>query len=261
VRTLDKFSEFDRKHLVNSVDAFIYMSKAIEEVYQSLGVPAHKGQIIYDGFDATNYEQISQKHVAELRAEFGLSDRDYLISNVGRLASWKGHDYFLPAMAEVIRSQPNAKALIVGEADRRPWNQAYSQKLRQMVAELHLSDNVIFAGLRSDIPQIMAASDIVVHSASVPEPFGRVVVEAMMAGKPVIATAAGGVLDSVEDQKTGLLVPLKDSEKMAKAIQQLIQDREQAKVMGQQAKQRAQELFSLERHAKLVQSIYQQILD
>ena len=90
-----------------------------------------------------------------------------------------------------------------------------------------MSDRVILTGVRSDIPRIMAASDIVVHSASEPEPFGRVIVEAMAAGRPVVATAAGGVLDIIEDQVTGLLVPSKNVTLMAKAIQQFLQNEEQ----------------------------------
>ena len=163
-------------------------------------------------------------------------------------------------MAEVIQSQPNTKALIVGAPDSTPSNQAYYQKLQQLVSELRLSDHVVFTGFRTDVSSIMAASDIVVHSSSEPEPFGRVVVEALLAGRPVVATAAGGVLDIVEDQVTGLLVPPKNAALMAKAIQQLLQNREQARAIGQRAQQRSKERFSVKRHVTAVQRIYQEVL-
>lgn len=259
VRSLAKFSSFER-NLAHPVNAFIYMSKATEQLYRELGIPASKGQVVYDGFDAEAFEQINHDRTAELRVEFGLNDRDWLISNVGRLDGWKGQDYFLYAMAEVIQSQPNTKALIVGAPHAAPWSQAYYQRLKQLVTDLQISEHVIFTGFRTDIPHIMAASDVLVHSSSEPEPFGRVVVEGMLAGRPVIATAAGGVLDIIENQVTGLLVPPKNAPLMAKAIQQLLQNREQARIMGQRAQQQAKERFSVEQHVTSVQCIYQKIL-
>ena len=257
VRMLHEFASFER-YLARSVTTFIYMSRAIERLYHDLGIPPGKGQVIYDAFTAEAFEQT--KHTAKLRAEFGLTDQDRLISNVGRLAWWKGQGYFLQAMAEVIQSQPNTKALIVGAPDSTPSSQAYYQRLQQSVSELRLSDHVVFTGFRADVSSIMAASDIVVHSSSEPEPFGRVVVEALLAGRPVVATAAGGVLDIVEDQVTGLLVPPKNAALMAKAIQQLLQNREQARIIGQRAQQRAKERFSVKQHVTAVQRIYHEIL-
>jgi glycosyltransferase involved in cell wall biosynthesis len=257
VRGLSGFSPLER-YLAHSVNAFIYMSRAIEKFYQNLGIPPGKGHVIYDAFPAEAFGQT--QHTATLRAEFGLTDQDLLISNVGRLDWWKGHEYFLEAIAEVIQSQPDTKALIVGAPDSTPASQAYYRRLQQSVSELQLSDHVVFTGFRADVPLIMAASDIMVHSASEPEPFGRVVVEAMLAGRPVVATAAGGVLDIVEDQVTGLLVPPKNATLMAQAIKQLLQNREQARIMGQRAQQSARERFSVEQHVTAVQRVYQKIL-
>jgi glycosyltransferase involved in cell wall biosynthesis len=254
---LHRFSYLER-YLASFVDTFIYISKAVEQLYRDLGIPASKGQVVFSPIRVEAFGQTNG--VAELRAEFGMADGNRLISNVGRLDWWKGLDYFLQAMAEVIASQPEVKALIVGAPDPTPASQAYYEKLKRIVIDLQLSEHVIFTGFRTDIPRIMAASDIVVHSASEPEPFGRVVVEAMASGRPVVATAAGGVLDIVEDRVTGLLVPPKNAALMAKAIRQLLHNREQAEAIGQRAQQRAKERFSVERHVTVVQRIYQQVL-
>lgn len=257
VRMLQNLS-FVEKYLAGYIDRFIYISKAVETSYHKQGIPIHKGQVIYNPIDIETFEQVN--HSAELRTELGLTQQDRLITNVGRLDWWKGHDYFLQAMAELIQAQPNTKALIVGAPVSNQLGQTYYQKLQQLVTELRLSDHVIFTGLRLDIPRVLAASDIVVHSASEPEPLGRVIIEGMAAGRPVIATAAGGVLDIIEDQVTGLLVPPKNAGLMAKAIQQLLENPEQAKIIGQQAQQEAKERFSIERHVAAVQHIYQEIL-
>jgi glycosyltransferase involved in cell wall biosynthesis len=257
VRWLSGFSPVER-YLARFVNYFIYISRAAEQLYRDLGIPANRGEVVYNPINVEAFERAN--HVTELRAELGLTDQDRLISNVGRLDWWKGHDYFLQAMAEVIQSQPNMRVLIVGASDSTSRNQAYCQRLQQLVTDLDLSDHVIFTGFRADVPRIMAASDIVVHSASEPEPLGRVIIEAMAAGRPVVATAAGGVLDIVEDQVTGLLVPPKDVALMAKAVQQLLRNREQAEAIGQRAQQRAKECFSVKRHVTAVQCIYQQVL-
>ena len=107
----------------------------------------------------------------------------------------------------------------------------------------------------------MAASDILVHSVSLPEPFGRVIVEGMLAKRPVVATAAGGVLDSIEDQVTGLLVPLQNPSKMAETILWVINHPEQAVCMGETAQQKAKERFSIKQHVFSIQQIYQKILN
>jgi len=256
-RWLSKFSLVER-YLIHFVNYFVYISRAVEQHYRDWGVAASRGEIVYNPIDVEAFGRAN--HIAELRAELGLTDQDRLISNVGRLDWWKGHSYFLQATAEVVQSQPNAKALIVGAPDSTHLNQAYYQRLQQLVTDLGLSDHVIFTGFRTDVPRIMAASDVVVHSASEPEPFGRVIVEAMAAGRPVVATAAGGVLDIVEDQVTGLLVPPKNAALMAGAIQWLLQNRDQAKTIGQRAQQRARERFSVEQHVSAIQRIYQKIL-
>ena len=244
--------------LARSIDKFIYMSTAIEQCYQTLGIPASQGQVIYDPFDLTMFDKLN--HSKELRAEFGLTEQDCLISNVGRLDWWKGQDFFLEALGQLVPSQNNVKALLVGTPDETAESQAHNNKLHKLVKDLNLQENVIFAGFRSDVPKIMAASDIVLHSASEPEPFGRVVVEAMAAGRPVIATAAGGVLDIVKDNVTGLLVPPKDADAMADAIRALSQDRQRATEMGRRGRIDVENRFTIDQHIMAIQQVYDEIL-
>ena len=256
VRGLIEFSLVE-KRLASFVDAFIYMSRAVEQLYLDLGIPQEKGHVVYDAFDTDIF---AQKDTDATRAELGLTKRDRVITNVGRLDWWKGQDYFVQAIAKLVPSEPNIKALLVGSPDSNTVSQAYHQKLVQMVADLGLSDRVIFTGFRSDVPDLMAASDIVVHSSSEPEPFGRVVVEAQLMGRPVVATGAGGVLDIIQDRETGLRVPPQDEEAMAQAIEWLLQNHKQAEIMGRRGQQRAQERFTVQQHLAKVQSIYDSIL-
>ena len=258
VRMLHTFSFIERR-LARSVDGFIFMSTAIEKLYQDLGIPASKGRVIYDAFDMQPYENLQASE--KLRAEFGFDAGDFIVCIVGRIEWWKGHDDFIRAMAEVLGVLPNAKALIIGSPDPTASGELFHQKILALIDELEMKEHVLFTGFRTDIPQLMAMSDVVVHGSSQPEPFGRVVVEAMLAGSPVIGTAAGGVLDIIDDKETGLLVPCQDPKAMAKAILYLAQHPESAKEMSVKAKREAMERFSVGQHVQKVQSLYEALLN
>ncbi len=260
IRSLTSYFRPIDRCLSSVVDFFIYISSAIEkQCREDIGIAARKGQVIYDPVDLGAYADVHGA-TSPIRAEFGFTDGERVIANVGRLVSIKGQDFFLQAMAQVVRTHPNAKALLVGAPESTPAGQAYYGRLKQLVADMGLSDHVIFTGFRTDIPQIMAASDIVVHSASEPEGLGRVLVEAMAAGRPVIGTAAGGVPDVVQDRENGLLVPMADPASMAEAIQRLLRDPARARLMGQRAKQTVQARFTIRRHVEAVQGVYERVL-
>ena len=259
VRSLRTYRWIDRL-LSHWVNFFIYVSTAVEQQCRDqLGIRANKGKLIYNPFDLSAFADPDLSG-GSVRAEFSLTRRNRVISNVGRLVSSKGHVYFLEAMAEVVRSHPEAVALIVGPADADPPGQAYYNKLKELVSELRLSDRVLFTGLRHDIPHIMAASDVVVQSASGREGFGRVVVEAMAAGKAVVGTASSGAAEIVDDQRTGVLVPPRDSAQMARAICQLLRNPEQSAAMGLRAQHYVQSRFSAAKHAEATQQVYEQLV-
>lgn len=108
-----------------------------------------------------------------------------------------------------------------------------------------LGGRVQLVGFREDVPLWMRSAHVVVHSSTVPEPFGRVIVEAMFAGKPVVATAAGGPLEIVRDGETGILVPPGDPAALAEGIRGLLEAPTLAQAMGRAGRHRAQEKFSL----------------
>jgi glycosyltransferase involved in cell wall biosynthesis len=256
----DKIAYFLDRNTSRFVDFFIYMSKAIEKTYVPLGIAAERGEVINDPFDLKIYVE-AMSFSEQIRNEFGVRDKDNLISNVGRIMPWKGQDYFLESLVEVVNAFPNTKALVVGAPEPGQGSKDFYQELKKKAKELGIYHNVIFTGFRKDIPAIMAASDIVVHSASEPEPFGRVIVEAMASGRPVIATAAGGAAEIFEDQKTGILVQPKDATSMSKAIIQLLGDKDFARKMGNLAQVDVKNRFTVEQHISAVQNIYSRILD
>jgi glycosyltransferase involved in cell wall biosynthesis len=148
---------------------------------------------------------------AELRRSLDLPTRP-LVGVFSRLARWKGQHVVIEALA----SLPDVGCIIVG--DGLFGEHTYSAELKEMVLSRGLADRVHFLGHRNDVPKLMMAVDAMVHPSIDPEPFGRTLVEAMLAGVPVIATNAGAAPDILEDGKAGTLIPPNDPAALARAI-------------------------------------------
>jgi glycosyltransferase involved in cell wall biosynthesis len=115
---------------------------------------------------------------------------------------------------------------------------------------------VHFTGFRADIPDVMNAWDIVVHASIRPEPFGRVILEGMLLGKPVVAMAAGGVPELITHEQTGWLVPPGDAPARAAQLRHLLADPAHARAVGSRARDWARERFALGRHVAEMTQIY-----
>ncbi|MET0220179.1 MAG: glycosyltransferase family 4 protein [Tardiphaga sp.] len=148
---------------------------------------------------------------AEIRRELDLPQGP-LVGVFSRLAAWKGQHVVLQALAKT----PGVSCIIVGSALFS--EDAYANRLVRMVEELGLGARVYFLGQRADVPRLMRAVDIVIHPSIDPEPFGRTLVEAMLAGVPVIATDAGAASDILDGGQAGTLVPPGDADALAAAV-------------------------------------------
>ena len=183
----------------------------------------------------------------------------HIVAIVGRITPLKGHPFFIQAMATVIRRMPYTKVWIIGDAPAS--KESYKQELEVLVKRLGLKDYVEFLGNRRDIPQILSQVDVLVFSSVVPESFGRVIVEAQAAGVPVVATRVGGVVDIIDDGKTGLLVPAKDPEAIAKEVLRLLNDTELASRLVEAAQRKIREKFTLEHMASQTLKVYEGLLN
>jgi glycosyltransferase involved in cell wall biosynthesis len=161
-----------------------------------------------------------------------------LVGIVGRLERGKGQDVFLRAAARVARQRPDVRFVVVGGAVLG-WEGPYPAELEALARDLpELAGRVRFAGHQADAYPWFDALDVVVH-ASYGEPFGLVLVEAMALGRPLVATAAGGPLEIVEDGSSGLLVPPGDPEAMGGAILRILSDPGLAARLGAGARVRS----------------------
>jgi glycosyltransferase involved in cell wall biosynthesis len=192
-----------------------------------------------------------------VRADLGISPDAPVIICVARLFKSKGQALLIRALATLIAELPQIKLLIVGQ-DYPPGNN-HTNELRALCAELGVTDNVIFTGLRSDVPRLMAAADILAMP-SFEEPFGLVYAEAMAMKKPVVAFDNGGTPEVVEHEKSGLLSPQDDVPALAANLKRLVTDPALRATMGEYGRQQVEARFVPERLAKDVARVYTQLL-
>lgn len=183
---------------------------------------------------------------------------DFNVGIIGRLTPLKGHLHFIKAMAKVYRVTPKIKIWIVGDAPKSKDN--YKEQVRVLVRRLGLAHCTEFLGVQHDIPAIMKQLDLLVLATTAQEAFGRVIVEAQAAGVPVVATSVGGVIDIIEDNKTGLLVPAADPQAMAGAIIKILEDKELARSLAENAYRRVKEKYNVELMVKNTLLLYQEAL-
>ena len=232
-------------------------SYAVSKRFSSGSVVPPKVRVVYNGVDI---EIFSPKvNPVMIRDELKIGKEETLIGLIGRIGEGKGHKYFLQAAQLVTQSCNNCRFLIVGDTifgEGKSWK----DDLIKLANDLKISSRIIFTGYRSDVPHIMASLDILVLATEA-EPFGRVLIEAMASGKPVVATNAGGVPEVVIDGKTGFLISPRSSQEMADAIVKLIKDSSLRNLMGEAGRQRAQDIFNLMMTTKCIEELYSLLLN
>ncbi len=196
--------------------------------------------VVHNGIDVERFAAIEPAQVAALRQELGLRDGP-VVGLFSRLAPWKGQHVFLEALAEL----PDVQAILVGDALFQD-EQRYAEALCRRAAQPDLAGRVHFLGFRDDVPLLMQLVDVIVHTSVAPEPFGRVIVEGMLARRPVIATRGGGAMEIVRDGETGLLVPPGNVQALAAAVRYLLEHPDQARRMAEAGYQDARLRFSVE---------------
>lgn len=229
----------------------VAMSGAVAEFLQPAHCPI---TIVHGGRSPEHFVRVEPS--AELRAELGLEPEDEVITVVARLTPWKGHQVLLNAFQTVYARRPRARLLVVGAPTF--WEESYLTQLQEQAAQLGCADGVRWVGFRNDIPQVLAVSDIMVLP-SFNEPFGIVIVEGMIAGKPVVVCDSGGPPEIVEAGVTGLVVPTGQAMPLADALSELLADPARARAMGEAGRQRAVEQFDIRTAVRKIEGIYEQM--
>ncbi|MFA5794780.1 MAG: glycosyltransferase [Candidatus Brocadiia bacterium] len=245
------FSPLVNRWFDHVTDAVIANSMAVRKHLSQNGVSPAKTTVIYNGKNSRDYAADSVKQ--DIRKEFNIRPDRYLVTNISKLRLEKRVDVFIRAVPAVLKEVPNAAFLVVGDGP-------LEAELKKLANDKGLSSSVIFAGVRNDIPAILKSSTLLALSSSY-EGCPNVVIEAMAAGVPVVATAAGGTPEIVQDGVTGLLVPPEDPDKLAGAIIALLKDRNRSSEFSRKAVTVFQERFTIEQSVRLIEELYDHLIN
>jgi len=228
-------------------------SYAAREAFVAVGGQADKVTVVYNGFNPEPYLQPAINS-AQIRHQLGLEGR-FIVGHFSRLSPWKGQHILLDALCYC---PEDVVAVFVGDA--LFGEQDYVEQLHRQVKQQGLQQRVRFLGFRSNVPELMAMCDLVAHTSTAPEPFGRVIVEAMLCGTPVIAAADGAAIELVEPEKTGWLTPPKDPIALATLIKRCFEQRKEMKSIAHYAQQYAFNKFNLEITNHQIESLINEVI-
>jgi len=191
---------------------------------------------------------------SKVRNEWGISPETPLVGIVAIIRSEKGHPYFVEAARRILKAKPETKFLIVG-------NEPKGDTITRRIKALGLEKEIIMAGLRDDIPEVLAALDIFVLPSLGVEGISQAIAQALAMKKPVVSTRVGGTPEVIIHNQTGLLVPPANAEALSQAILELLDDREKAKRLGENGRRLIEEKISLEIMLNKIEALYRDLLE
>jgi glycosyltransferase involved in cell wall biosynthesis len=221
------------------------VSEAVKTSLLRAGVPESRIMVIPNGIDLTPFD--TPVDVVSVRARFGIPSDGFLVLAVGRLASEKGYDLLLEAFARLHAALPQTHLAIAGTGPQAEvlWRQAATLRLR----------GVSFLGYQAAVAPLYATADVVAIPSR-QEGQGMVALEAMAARRPVVASAVGGLPETVLDGETGRLVPPEDPAALSEALRQLYTDAALRRRMGENGRVRVEQEFSAARMTRQIEAAY-----
>jgi glycosyltransferase involved in cell wall biosynthesis len=240
------------KYCSRHVTRIVAVSAGVKDVLIDYGVPAERVDVVYSGSDPLRYH--ADLDGTGVRRELGLPID---VPVVGKIANfyhgWKGHDTFLDAAVSVAREFPDARFLLVG-------HNTDGEKMQRLVDERGLSDRIVLAGYRTDIPEVISALDVSVNSPRAGEGLSGAVRESLAVGRPVVATDIGGNRELVRDGETGLLVEPDNPDALASAIVRLLANTDLSSRLASEGARFVRENLTVDRMVDGTIDVYRGIL-
>ncbi|MFZ0317850.1 MAG: glycosyltransferase family 4 protein [Candidatus Sulfotelmatobacter sp.] len=222
---------------------------------------ANKVHVIHNGIDFATFalsESASRETGTGIRRQFGIPQSAFLVGMVGKVCRWKGQLLLVEAAKIVTQQSLGVRFLAVGGVFDDEMH--FMSRFRRSVTEAGLGEVFAISDYRSDIPEVLGALDLFILPSTEPDPFPTVVLEAMAAGKPVIACNHGGAPEMLAESETGLLFPPGCAAPLAEAILRLADDPSRARAMGRAGQERVRAQFQAERYASDFQALYRRWL-
>lgn len=250
---LTRLQKAMQKWACRAADHVLVNAMAVRTVLVEQGYDPDRISVIRNGIEVSRFRDRAGTNA--VRLSLGLLPTAPVVAVFSRLNRLKGIEYFLEAAAQLMGRFEEARFLIVGDS----VSQAYRDELEACAARLGLGARVVFTGFRGDVPELLSEVSVSVLP-SLAEGLSNVVLEAMAAGVPVVATSVGGTPEMVENGVTGLLVPPRDATALAEAIGSLLADPARGRSIGRAARERVAERFSLEATVRETESLYAGLL-
>jgi glycosyltransferase involved in cell wall biosynthesis len=215
-----------------------------------------KIRVIHNGADTQTFRPGLDG--TPVRRELGIPADALVVGHVARLTPWKGQRPLLEAFARIAPHTPQARLLLVGSPVFDTG--AYERTLRARAAELGLADRVVFAGYRRDIPQVLAAMDVLAYPSIEKDNCPLALLEGMASGLPTVAFDIPGVRLVLPGPNDGILTPVKEIGPLAEALGRLLSDEGLRQRLGRGARRRIEEAFSLELHARRFEEAFLELI-
>lgn len=240
-----------------AIQASIAISDAVKQNLMSYKFRSPIIERIYDGIDPLGFAV--KRSPDEIKRDLNISPKSRIIGMIGNIKPWKGQQYFVDAFLELAKQYNDLYGLVIGgcaEEDRE-----FQASLSQTVSKAGLANRLMFLGFRTDVPDLLSIFDVFVHASRRAEPFGMVVLEAMAARKPIIATNMGGPVEILNKGKCGILVPPKDGKAIADACTKYLDDPDFKEEMIDRAYKRVVENFHINQTAERKDRLFKRIYD
>ena len=241
--------------IYSRLDLLLTITKQLREDTRKRLHPRHrdKVQLLYYGTEPPNPP--GKKEADALKRKLHLREGEFVVGLIGKLMEGKGQHLLIEALGRMKSEGLKCKALLAGPIE----DEAYVARLRRMVAEHGVQEEVSFMDFVKNPQELMQVCDCVVL-ATYQETFGLVLIEAMSVGKAVIGSDAGGVPEIIDDGVNGLLFETKNSTSLYDKLCILYHDREKALALGRAGRRKAAELFSLQNHYAQLEKLIQSVL-
>jgi len=214
--------------------------------------------VIKNGIDPSAFRNIDLQKVSALKEEWRIGPDEYLVGMIGRIGGWKGENLFVEMAKIIVKEMDNVKFAIVGGVfDGRNY---YYDNLRNKIKKEGLENKILVTGLRTDIPIVLSNFDVFVLPSIKPESFPTVILEAMAAAKPVVATNHGGPKEMVHDSKSGFLVDYLSPHEMADRVMLLLNDETLRFRLGIYGLELVKSKYSHKKYVERYEILYQKML-
>jgi glycosyltransferase involved in cell wall biosynthesis len=223
----------------------------LEDIVRREPIPRSRMRVIYNGLAVSRFDGPFDR--AAIRSTLGIPQESPVIGMIANLIPYKGHQDVLDAVAIVHKKRPDARFVFAGR------DNGILAALEKKAKQLGIENSVSFLGQRHDIPELLAAMDILL-SASHEEGFSNVLLEAMASSLPVVATDVGGNPEAIESGSTGFIIPPRQPAEIASALLKLLDHPAEAREMGARGLMRVEQLFSYDAMIHGMQQFYEEAL-